>query len=322
MFKKGNYSLIPIRFQDQLTIMKWRNEQMYHLRQTVPLTEEDQNNYFQNVIANLFEQERPKQILFSYLENGICIGYGGLVHINWIDKHAEISFVMDTQLEKNSFTKHWQIYLSLIEQLAFDELELHKIFTYAFDLRPQLFTSIEAVGYKKEAVLKEHCLFQGDYKDVLIHSKFFSERLFLTPATKENTELLFTWANDLSVRNNAFSSETIVWKNHVEWYDRKLNSPSTKIFIFYKGLTPIGQIRFDLMNNEWEIDYSIDKEHRGNGLGKKIIQLASAEFSSQDVLKAIVKNDNISSLKVFQQLGFLPTSSDHDSIISFIKKID
>ncbi|MBS1627772.1 MAG: GNAT family N-acetyltransferase [Bacteroidetes bacterium] len=170
-FHLGEYVIIPIRYEDRLDIMKWRNEQIYHLRQTKPLTKEDQDNYFKNVVAKLFEQDHPDQILFSYLENGKCIGYGGLVHINWIDKNAEISFIINTELEKTEFDKHWRIYLELLEKVAFEELKLHKIYVYAFDLRPHLYRAIEAKDYKKEARLKEHCFYNGKYIDVLIHSK-------------------------------------------------------------------------------------------------------------------------------------------------------
>ena len=80
----------------------------------------------------MFEQEKPNQLLFSFLENGKFIGYGGLVHINWLDKNAEISFVMKTELEKEYFSIYWSNYLSLIEKVAFETLNFHKIFTYAF----------------------------------------------------------------------------------------------------------------------------------------------------------------------------------------------
>ena len=40
------HSMVPIRFKDRYEIMKWRNEQIYHLRQQVPLTKESQDNYF------------------------------------------------------------------------------------------------------------------------------------------------------------------------------------------------------------------------------------------------------------------------------------
>jgi RimJ/RimL family protein N-acetyltransferase len=168
----GGYSIVPIRMEDRYDIMQWRNEQMYHLRQAELLTEVKQDAYFQNVVTKLFDQEQPNQLLFSFLKGEECIGYGGLVHINWIDKNAEISFIMETQLEKESFEKNWGLFLDLIEQVAFYELKLHKIFIYAFDLRPHLFKAIETKNFTKEAILEEHCLYDEKFIDVIIHSKF------------------------------------------------------------------------------------------------------------------------------------------------------
>tara|TARA_R110000868_G_scaffold118059_2_gene313287 strand:- start:17839 stop:18402 length:564 start_codon:yes stop_codon:yes gene_type:complete len=173
-FVNGNYSIVPIRYEDRFDIMKWRNEQIYHLRQNKPLTVEDQDLYFQTVVSKLFNDDKPSQILFSFLKNNICIGYGGLVHINWIDRNAEISFVMNTNLEKEYFQFYWESYLALIEKVAFVELNFHKIFTYAFDLRSKLYVALENSNYLKEAVLKEHCLFEGVFIDVVIHSKINS----------------------------------------------------------------------------------------------------------------------------------------------------
>ncbi|MFN6081872.1 MAG: GNAT family N-acetyltransferase, partial [Bacteroidota bacterium] len=98
--------------EDRYDIIQWRNEQIYHLRQNQPLTIEDQDAYFENVVSILFDQEQPSQILFSIMEKDVCIGYGGLVHINWIDKNAEISFIMNTALEKERFQEIWLAYLS------------------------------------------------------------------------------------------------------------------------------------------------------------------------------------------------------------------
>lgn len=172
-FSNGNFSIVPIRYEERFSIMKWRNEQLYHLRQKQPLTVEDQNNYFTNVVSKIFDADQPSQILFSFLEKGLCIGYGGLVNINWTDKNAEISFIMDTDLEKENFQKHWYNFLNLIELVAFEEMKFHKIFVYAFDLRPHLYRALEIAGYNEDARLKEHCLFGNKFIDVLIYSKYF-----------------------------------------------------------------------------------------------------------------------------------------------------
>jgi RimJ/RimL family protein N-acetyltransferase len=171
VFSSGEYRLVPIRLEDSLYIMKWRNEQMYHLRQSAPLTVDDQNYYFDNVVSKLFDKERPDQLLFSFLHNDVCIGYGGLVHINWVDKNAEISFVMNTSLEEYFFQKHWTSYLKLIEKLAFEDMDFHKLFVYAFDLRPHLYEMLKSNSYFLDGVLKEHCFYEGKYVDVVIHSK-------------------------------------------------------------------------------------------------------------------------------------------------------
>lgn len=176
-FSSNEFAIVPIRYEDRLQILKWRNEQIYHLRQDKPLTKEDQDNYFNTVVSKLFNEQKPNQILFSYLQNDICIGYGGLVHINWIDKNAEISFIMNTELETDYFSKHWTTFLQLIEQVAFMDLKFHKIFTFAFDVRPHIYQVFESAGFVKEANLKEHCFFDGHYKDVIIHRKLNSNEL-------------------------------------------------------------------------------------------------------------------------------------------------
>lgn len=178
IFSIGDFQIVPIRNKDQLDIMKWRNDQIYHLRQNKPLTEDDQRHYFTNIISKLFSQDQPSQILFSYLEDGKCIGYGGLVHINWVDKNAEISFIMDTKLEMDNFEKHWSIFLNLIEEVAFSELNFYKIYTYAFDLRPMLYTALVKKQFDEVVRLKKHAKFGNQYVDVVIHSKFNEEHKF------------------------------------------------------------------------------------------------------------------------------------------------
>jgi RimJ/RimL family protein N-acetyltransferase len=171
IFQSDKYKIVPLRYEDRFDILKWRNEQIYHLRQSKQLTVEDQETYFITVVDALFNQDQPSQILFSCIENDVCIGYGGLVHINWIDKNAEISFIMDTALEKDNFHANWTKYLSLIEKVSFKDLKFHKIFTYAFDLRPHLYLALQDGGFIEETRLKEHCFFDGKYIDVVIHSK-------------------------------------------------------------------------------------------------------------------------------------------------------
>ena len=318
-FQKDDFSLVPIRDEDQFLIMKWRNEQIYHLRQEKPLTEADQKNYFETVVSELFRQSHPKQVLFSLLENDECIGYGGLVHINWVDKHAEVSFIMNTSLETDRFSEIWTIYLNLLSEIAFNQLQFHKFFTYAYDLRPHLYPVLEKSGFKQEARLKDHCFFNGQYKDVLIHSLWNpGKAIYLREANSEDVKLLFDWANEPAVRANSLNSEPIPFETHQKWFDSQLHNPDTKMFVLTDGIKPLGQIRIQKKESLWEIGYSIAREQRGKKLGAEIVRLLLDKFSHYS-FKAIVKQENTASIKVFENLGFESTEPD-DDILTFIKK--
>jgi len=170
-FNSNEFSLVPIRFKDRFKIMQWRNEQIYHLRQSKTLTKQEQDGYFNTVVSSLFDHDKPEQILFSFLKNKECVGYGGLVHIDWCKKTAEISFILNTAFEKESFIDFWLIYLNLIEEVAFQQLQLSKIFVYSYELRPQLYRVMNLARYRKEKRIKKVKKINNDWIDVLIHSK-------------------------------------------------------------------------------------------------------------------------------------------------------
>lgn len=65
-FSSGKFALVPIRMEDRYDIMRWRNEQIYHLRQSRPLTQDDQDRYFKEVVSQLFDQEHGASLSFVY----------------------------------------------------------------------------------------------------------------------------------------------------------------------------------------------------------------------------------------------------------------
>lgn len=314
IFSQGAYSIVPIRFEDRFDIMKWRNEQIYHLRQNKPLTEKDQEYYFDQVVSKLFEQEQPNQILFSYLENNICIGYGGLVHVNWVDKNAEISFIMNTALETEFFELHWKNYLSLLEKVAFNEMGLHKIYTYAFDLRPRLYAALDQSGFKQEARLNEHCRFQGNYIDVVIHSKVNALRL--RKALDSDLEKTFQWAKNPILRKYSFNQNEISETEHRTWFGNKIRNENSIYLIMEDSLqNELGSIRIDLAENrEGIISYLIDPYYHGRGYGKEILRLLENYILENELnvqrLTGYVVPENIASMKIFENLGFHKIQSE------------
>ena len=318
----GDYSIIPLRYEDRVSIMKWRNEQIYHLRQARPLTEDDQQRYFDNVVSKLYDNPKPEQILFSYLEKGVCIGYGGLVHINWIDNNAEISFIMDTRLEKEHFAEHWSNYLTMLKSVAFDDLGLHKIYTYAFDLRPHLYTMLEANGYKREATLKEHCLFNGEYKDVVLHSLWNDryEVINYVDCTREQNLDILALRNRDDIRSWMVNPEVIPEENHFKFVESLKNNPIRLYYAIYKNGMLVGT--YNLTNEGegiWERGIIANPTTQGTGQTEKWErQILSSLPSEIKAVSAMVKQDNLRSIKYHEKLGYKEQSRDNEYIYFII----
>ena len=165
------YSLVPVRAQDILLIREWRNQQIDCLRQKVVLSVEDQQLYFNEIIWPSFNEIQPKQILFSILKDNHCIGYGGLVHIGWEDRRAEVSFLLNTEgvKDKELYRNDFSCYLHLIKTVVFDDLQFNRIHVETFDIRGFHISILEESGFKMEGRLKQHVLIDGHFIDSLIH---------------------------------------------------------------------------------------------------------------------------------------------------------
>lgn len=170
-FQKGKLHLVPLRKEDIFLIMRWRNEQLDILRQKKPLTEKEQAQYYlEKIVPSSFEKY-PEQILFSLLVEDQCIGYGGLVHIDWENRRAEVSFLLNTDIKESSklFATYFSSYLEIIQTIAFQELKLHKLTTETFDIRPQLPTLLEKNGFLLEGRCKEQIKIRKKFVDSLLH---------------------------------------------------------------------------------------------------------------------------------------------------------
>lgn len=170
-FADGPYQLTPIRLQDIYLIKEWRNAQIDVLRQNVLLTDQMQKNYFENVILPTFSASHPEQILFSYLEEGKLIGYGGIVHIDWNTKQGEVSFLIETLRAANQavYENDLLIFLKMIKNVAFNGLHFNRLSTETYAIRPHHISILERAGFIEEKRLKNWVTIQGKPADALIH---------------------------------------------------------------------------------------------------------------------------------------------------------
>ena len=167
-----DFSIVPIRHKDMLKIMNWRNTQIIHLRQKIELTIEKQEEYYEKVIKNLFNNEQPSQLLFSFLEKKICIGYGGLVHMNWEDKRAEMSFLVNPVIASNieAYEISFSSFIKLIKKVCFEEIKFNKLYTETYSNRLKHIKILEKNEFVIEGILREHIIQNSKFQNSILHS--------------------------------------------------------------------------------------------------------------------------------------------------------
>ena len=306
VFSFGEYDLVPIRHKDRFDIMEWRNQQIYHLRQKEALTKADQDRYFSEVISPSFIEGQPRQILFSLLKSKKCIGYGGLVHINWKEKSAEISFLIQTSLEKVHFSKYWHLFLNFIKEIAFETLKFNQLTVYSYELRPALYEILKSHEFVLDQRIKNSYSYRNKEVDILIHS-LKSPAIFFREAIATDVNLLFEWVNEEESLSFSLNSEKVEWEDHQKWFKQKLRDHKTTFFIFQMK-EALGQVRLDLVNGKYRISFSVDKKYRGKGIGSKmlaIVLLLNPGFN----FFAEVLEQNKASRKIFSKLNFHPKNS-------------
>lgn len=130
----------------------------------------------------------------------------------------------------------------------------------------------------------------------------------LREVAEDDKDLLLHWANDPVVRKNAFHENTIDPVTHEQWFEEKLHSSSSAIYIAVDtDEIPVGQIRFDWQGESAGVDISIDESRRGSGLGIELLRIGTAKIFHHTGIRTInaaVKAKNPASVAMFRRAGF------------------
>ena len=165
------FTLRAIQPADIETIRQWRNAQMDVLRQSTVITTEAQQRYFAEKVWPQKPLLQPDQILLAIENYGNFIGYGGLVHVSWRDRRAEVSFLLDPSIESD-FQKREEFfakYLRLLQELAFSDLSLFRLWTETYSHRTGHIRTLESMGFKLEGRLRNHIALNSGFIDAEIH---------------------------------------------------------------------------------------------------------------------------------------------------------
>lgn len=158
-------------------IRVWRNAQMDVLRQKAPISEKAQIAYYATQIWPQKPCATPDNILLAMEMRAALVGYGGLVHVNWADRRAEVSFLLDPVVEARAETRGdiFKLFLKVLKRFAFEHLRLEKLTVETFETRPNYIRLFDENGFAREGRLRGQVLIEGTRIDSILHGLLSSE---------------------------------------------------------------------------------------------------------------------------------------------------
>lgn len=119
---------------------------------------------------------------------------------------------------------------------------------------------------------------------------------------------LWRLANHPSVRQNAFHQGPIPLEQHLRWYDDKLSSGASAIWVMETQGVIVGQVRYDRSDSATaEVDIAVWPAFRGKGLGTRLLvstwNRAMAALGVRSI-RAVVLARNAPSARLFRKAGF------------------
>lgn len=169
----GSLQLSAVQPEYIESIRQWRNAQRPVLRQNGEISVQQQIDYFETQVWPSMEEDCPNNILLAIHRDSQLIGYGGLVHISWQDKRAEVSFLLepDKADAHPDYVHTFEHYLHTVGELAFTDLQFNRLFTETWATRSIHMQALESAGFEREGVMKEHTIQEGVYTDSIIHGR-------------------------------------------------------------------------------------------------------------------------------------------------------
>ena len=129
-----------------------------------------------------------------------------------------------------------------------------------------------------------------------------------------DVDLIYRWRNDPFLVARSSSQRTVDWIEHVKWFEESLQSDHRIVMIVQKDRFPIGQVRFDRVDDRvCVISVYLCQEFTGRGYGVEAIRNGTEEilrlWDVEQVI-ACVRSDNAGGQSAFRKAGYVETKLD------------
>jgi UDP-2,4-diacetamido-2,4,6-trideoxy-beta-L-altropyranose hydrolase len=130
----------------------------------------------------------------------------------------------------------------------------------------------------------------------------------LRPASEEDCALVMAWRNDPASVRFSVTGRAVSAEEHQRWFAGILEAGSrTRLWIGEEDGVPVGQVRIDAGDAGGTVSIAVAAEHRGRGIGTAMLRSLVGEVVRAALprpLTAVVRPDNVASLRAFEAAGF------------------
>lgn len=129
-------------------------------------------------------------------------------------------------------------------------------------------------------------------------------------ATIADASQLRRWRNDPLTRAASIRTAAVGEDEHRQWLDALLQNPKRELLIALRRDLAVGCVRFDRLEQELEMSWTVAPEARGHGIGSKMVRQAAAD--RPEALMAKVRKDNHASARIAEAAGFQLAEEDQE----------
>jgi L-amino acid N-acyltransferase YncA len=144
-------------------------------------------------------------------------------------------------------------------------------------------------------------------------------KIKIRPADLNDCKSLFDWRSDELSRKMFFNGSSPSIEEHEVWFKNSLCNVDRALYVGELGYKKIGVCRFDFLESEMlaEVSINMNPSMRGCGLGKKFLFESIECYLEKNKynLLAKVKPNNLTSLNIFESVGFESFASDENMIV-------
>ena len=171
---KGRFvGLRAIEKSDLFILLKWRNQPEYRrfFREYRELSSINQEKWFE---SRVLQDKNTEMFSIIDLSSNELIGACGLCYIDWINRNADVSIYIgkDNLYIDDFFAVDT---MKLIIEYAFDELNLHRLWTELYDFDEKKIKLFKKLDFKLEGRHKETHWTEGMWHDSIFFGKIRKE---------------------------------------------------------------------------------------------------------------------------------------------------